>query len=523
MKKFEKSGYDKGVIPCLCLIIGSFLIYIPVISRYFVSDDFDVLFRVCLQKVFFIRGFFRPLSDLSILLNYQIDGFNPYVFNSFNILVHGINSYLVFIICLHFGKLPDGKNGIQFAIIGSIAFLCYPFHNEGVVWLLGRGASMACLFSLLSIICFYKIENIHWRTGLASLCYFLSISAFESTIFLPLLFILLAIFEKKNPRFIIKWTASMTAILLFHLSLRFLFAGSVWGSYGKDFFLSDTKIYLLNVGKVMGRLLLPPIQNSALFTLLFVLLITAIVFVIAVKYKKDTEDDFARTIFYLCIMLAVSCIIPVVTGISTKTSETDRILYFPSVFICIICGRCVAYGIKSIKKKATLCFLLLCFCLFFLEKNNLNWRKASDITRSVKEKIDTGIQNKKLSGKLYFLNLPDEIGGAYVFRKGFSSLVRILGADSSNYISINNVFLNNGSAKSSNAGGLTEKSSVALPSGLMISQNPEGCWQLFDHRKMIFICQPGDSMGVWKVKNIDYIQGCTSRSSLSLDSQTIDR
>src|SRR5450631_2244316 len=89
----------------LFLFVGtSFIIYLPVIDRYFVSDDFNVLYRVCLEHTIFIKRFFRPLSDISIYLNYQLGGINPLVFNSFNMLINGINGWLVYMTCLSLGQ-----------------------------------------------------------------------------------------------------------------------------------------------------------------------------------------------------------------------------------------------------------------------------------------------------------------------------------------------------------------------------------------------------------------------------------
>src|ERR1700730_9872989 len=84
-----------GWFPLFLFTATSFLLYLPVLNRYFVSDDFKVLRRVCFDHIILIKGFFRPLSDLSIYMNYRLGGLEPEVFNSFNILVHGLNAFLL--------------------------------------------------------------------------------------------------------------------------------------------------------------------------------------------------------------------------------------------------------------------------------------------------------------------------------------------------------------------------------------------------------------------------------------------
>src|ERR1700688_4208928 len=103
LKESKKISILPILIPAI-FIVASFLIYLPVINHYFVSDDFKVLYRVCLEHTLFIKGFFRPLSDITILLNYYLNGFDSTVFNSFNILIHGINSFLVYRVCLNIGN-----------------------------------------------------------------------------------------------------------------------------------------------------------------------------------------------------------------------------------------------------------------------------------------------------------------------------------------------------------------------------------------------------------------------------------
>ena len=170
----------------------SFLLYLPVLGHFFVSDDFKVLNRVCNNGIIFIPGFFRPLSDLTIYANFLVGGLHPLVYNSFNILVHALNGFLLFILCLSapFG-VPENRK-LLFAFSVSVLFLSYPFHNEGVVWLLGRGASMACFFSLGALLIYHKIGNRPLKIFCVCICYFIGLSAFESILFFPLIFFICA-------------------------------------------------------------------------------------------------------------------------------------------------------------------------------------------------------------------------------------------------------------------------------------------------------------------------------------------
>ena len=433
MGKLNTANF-RGLIIFLTCLAASFLIYLPVINRNFVSDDFKVLFRVCGERIIFIQDFFRPLSDLTILMNYLMGGLSPLVFNSFNILIHGINVYLVFRVSMLLGRGP-GKNNPGFAFICAALFLCYPFHNEAVVWILGRGASMACLFSLLAILCYYSVKNESRKMILVCGFYFISLAAFESCIFFPVIFVQILIFEKDNKTAIRKWIVFLTATLVIHIALRYFVSGSVLGSYGGDFFHPALKMYGLNIIRVGTRLLFPPVGKVIIF-ISFTLVLAGLILLLILKRQKIREEKSVGLFRCLTNMLLVSCIVPVMTGLSTQTSETDRILYFPSVFLCMLLGLIIVTYIKNAAFKWTILSLVLVYFIIFLEKNNLNWKKASFITYSILNKIN----EKKRSGdreKIFFLNIPNEIEGAYVFRLGFPDALKLYGFDSSRYFAVN--------------------------------------------------------------------------------------
>jgi hypothetical protein len=67
------------------------------------------------------------------------------------------------------------------------------------------------------------------------------------------------------------------------------------------------------------------------------------------------------------------------------------------------------------------------YYLFFLEKNNLNRRLASHITRDI---IRT-IGNQKPGQKIAIVNLPDEYNGSYIFRLGLPEALDIYRLDPS--------------------------------------------------------------------------------------------
>lgn len=495
--------YSAGVL--FSFIFASFLIYWPVVHRYFVSDDFDVLFRVCVKKIIFIKKFFRPLSDMSIYMNYRLDGFNPTVFNSFNILVHAINGWLVYLVSLSLASKMKGKK--VFAILAAAFFLCYPFHNEAVVWLLGRGASLACLFTLLSVICFYTVKKKTLQSFGVCASYFISLSAFESTIFFPVIFLFLLLYEKQNFRTIRYWMVFLLSTLFIHLFVRFWISGTLLGSYGQDFFHSGLKVYLQNIAKVGGRLVLPPSGNTLLMVLAFMLLILIGTFCVLKYRNRLFIQPAGRFLFYLTGMLVVSCIIPFVTGVSTQTSETDRALYFPSVFLCMIGALILVTAVKKWQLQMIIAALILVLSLFFLEKNNQNWNKASLITSSILRKIDERKKSKE-DGRIFFLNIPNEIDGAFVFRLGFSDALKLNGFDSSEYIAVNYLPRRDLQSMKTSIPVEDANSVIRLPPDILLTLDSSGCRQIINHGALKFRTTTGDQIYFWNLDRLQAIQAC---------------
>src|SRR5580658_6184670 len=120
----NKKWIDIPVVQLLLFCGGAMVLFYSNLGRSFASDDFEVVRRVAVDRQLLIPGFFRPLSDLTLLGNYLVGGFDPAGYYLFNILIHGVNAYMVFVFCRWWGW--GGGGG--YALIAALFFLAYPFH-----------------------------------------------------------------------------------------------------------------------------------------------------------------------------------------------------------------------------------------------------------------------------------------------------------------------------------------------------------------------------------------------------------
>ena len=125
---------------------------------------------------------------------------------------------------------------------------------------------------------------------------------------------------------------------------------------------------------LVSRSFQPPLASAVFYTVCFVILIALLVFVF-VKTKKK----WGRLNYVLCIMFLVS-LIPVVTlGINTHNTESERYLYLPSIFLCILIVQVISYLFEQHFSIALSTVLLLNIALLFFSYRT--FETASIISR----------------------------------------------------------------------------------------------------------------------------------------------
>src|SRR5687768_4359913 len=110
------------------------VLYIPFVGNTFVSDDWLVLKRLAMDGRLTSSGFFRPLSDMTIWLNYQLGGLNAFNYYLFGIILRGLSAVLLYQFCLRWPWAEGDARKYIFAGLSVLIFITYPFHNESVAW-----------------------------------------------------------------------------------------------------------------------------------------------------------------------------------------------------------------------------------------------------------------------------------------------------------------------------------------------------------------------------------------------------
>ncbi|MBI5643288.1 MAG: tetratricopeptide repeat protein [Deltaproteobacteria bacterium] len=160
----EKNFSFRRLFPPLLILLG-FIIYINALSAPFVYDDRGYITHN--EAIKDLTNFLdlsgtRYIGFLSFAVNYYISGYTPFDYHLLNVLIHIVNSILIFqLVALTF-KTPllkaagKGREGLSIAFAVSAIFLAHPVQTQAVTYITQRFTSLATLFYLLSIFLYVK-------------------------------------------------------------------------------------------------------------------------------------------------------------------------------------------------------------------------------------------------------------------------------------------------------------------------------------------------------------------------------
>ena len=399
-----------------CFIVFLFL-YNPA-GLYFLSDDFDSVLKV--RSNGYILHSFRPISDLSLKVDNLLWGNNATGYFFTNILLHLLSTSVLYLFAKQlFLPIYNKADSKRNAFFVAVLFLFYPSHSEPLFWVVGRGGTLCTLMALLSLFFYLKKQKNIGYYILSLLFFIAGALSYEAIWILPLIIIILslALVEKR------KWRKEGVYILgywcafLLYLGFRFYLTKEIIGSpYGTAAVITSTTFFVMirNFAALIGRSFLPPAKESLLFIIYFLVLVTFLVFTFyKLRRKWNLVLNISIPSFLICLLPAISF------GIDTHDTEGERFLYLPSVFLAI---SVVIILSTLFKNKFVLIFCILVIAEgSFLFYNYTSFKNASRVTKETVKQFSS-LENIK---NLYCINLPSQFRGAYIFRNGFESAIKL--------------------------------------------------------------------------------------------------
>ena len=159
---------QKVFLPLLLLLAVVLLAYSNTFSASFQIDDFhqivDNTYVRDLQNIpgFFIDpgmenttpDYYRPVTFASFAVNYAVSGYKVWGWHAFNMLLHFLNAFLVYMIVKAVYKGEGRDAGDAVPLIAAVLFAVHPIQTGAVTYISGRAVLMASFFSLFSFLCF---------------------------------------------------------------------------------------------------------------------------------------------------------------------------------------------------------------------------------------------------------------------------------------------------------------------------------------------------------------------------------
>ena len=157
---------NKTLLCLAAILLCSLLPYLNSIQGELVHDDkFAILENPDIVGEFDIKSIFtndfwgtpihspkshksyRPLTVLTFKLNYYLHELSPHGYHILNIIIHSVNSLLIFLISLSY--IFSGN--LLLSLSSACLFASHPIHTEAVAGVVGRAELLACLAFLVTL------------------------------------------------------------------------------------------------------------------------------------------------------------------------------------------------------------------------------------------------------------------------------------------------------------------------------------------------------------------------------------
>ncbi len=385
---------------------------------YFLNDDLIHIPLAANGKIGHNNSI-RYIGDLSLKLDALFWNKNAFGYHLTNLILHLINTFLFYKVIKKVGDFLGLNPGIFISTFAPLLFCFYGFHSDALFWVIGRSASLGCLFFLLTLFFFCSKQQSVSVNLLTATFWIAALFSYESVWILPFIGVLLyrhRYVSLKESRGHLISLGLIGIISIVYLVYRQSITSEWLGTYeAGEIVQMNLPVLGINFGKLMLRSLVPAQQNTGIFVG------SAITFIgfysllsLMILRKKSNRLPWillhAGWLFSFAPYLSL--------GISIHTIESERFLYLPSLFLVVA----ILFTIDRIyllyRKPVifTIPLMLLGMHIFYLQKAADLYKMAGNTVKETYIRLE--VVNK--GDRLVIKKIPETIEGIPVFRKGFS-------------------------------------------------------------------------------------------------------
>ncbi|MDQ3419274.1 MAG: hypothetical protein M3541_10890 [Acidobacteriota bacterium] len=407
------------------------LLYSGSLRAGFVADDWDFLALVGQARSAAIAfeplvgRFFRPWVVLLYYVNYKAFGEWPLPFHLTVVLLHALNAWLL---CLFTLRITKGDRVL--ALLTGALFLAFAGHSEAVSWIAGTADTILMSFAIGGLLLLHRALTsgsplLPTVTGWLVLA--AGIMAKETSVMLPALaaaygtaFALSVTGEERRAAFVktARFVVVPALIVAGYLALRTTLFGDPTDAYA-GLSLSAGTVFTYARAFVL-RIFFPPWGRLAIawghgqdVWLLGAGLVVLVIALMRAHHRVPLLFSGAAAAIMLAPALPLT--------ISLSTTETERVVYIPTAFGALL----TVLTLDALLRRRSLRNMVAAALIFahglVLQRFTTNWREAGESFAQILDSFTVAARSHDpgADGHFFILNLPDNLRGAYIFRRGF--------------------------------------------------------------------------------------------------------
>ncbi len=374
--------------------------------------------------------YFRPAVVFVYYVNYQLSGLSPWTYHLSVVLIHVVNAWLVFLL----GRSMAPGRGVLVPALAGGLFLVFGGHAEAVTWIGGMADPLVTLFLLVALLLFLRsLDSVRpvpllvgtWLAFAAALLSKESAAAFLGLALVGAVLASPTWPDRQRVRRTILALSVLVLVLVAYFALRRAVLGFTFVNLeglGTNTNLPDTaRAFVLRSFLPQGSLLSLIWAHS-----LDVYLIAPVV--LALVWVARRADYRPMLLLALWFGLAVAPVLPL--SISIATPETERLIYLPSAFACLLTVWLVDASLKRRWLVVSVTVLFSLWHLRALDRTNRTWVTAAALTRSQTSSFGELMRQHGRPGQpVFVVNVADNVRGAFIWRRGFHEALRLTSPD----------------------------------------------------------------------------------------------
>lgn len=392
----ELKTMKKNIIYLLFLIIPVLILFYDTINYKILDwDDSIYLSNPDIKNLNIINifstvyfGNYHPVTTMTQAFLLKAGNGNSEVFHLFNLILHILNSILVFTL---FKKFAFNNS---FSYLIALIFAIHPMHLESVLWISAGKDLIFSFFYLLALIFYIKalmLSNIKYskKLYLTKLIYvfiffILSLLSKSMAITMPFILLLcdyyygkkidLSAIKEKIPFFILSFVFAVITIYSQRIATDTNLDMETYNIVERIIIISKAiLLYIFKVFIPINLSAIHPYPNNLNFSDYFYPAFLLLLLLLILKIKQNKKDLIFGILFFIITISLVLQIIPF-----GNSFISERYTYIPYLGIFFLLAKYIAYYIKKhniIKLFITLFGSLWIIFLFYKSyKHKENWK-----------------------------------------------------------------------------------------------------------------------------------------------------